>query len=40
MGNYYVPPLDRLVEKFESLPGIGHKSAQRLAYTVLDMSRE
>lgn len=23
MGNYYVPPLDRLVEKFESLPGIG-----------------
>lgn len=40
MGNYYVPPLDRLVEKFESLPGIGHKSAQRLAYTVLDMSWE
>lgn len=40
MGNYYVPPLDRLVEKFESLPGIGHKSAKRLAYTVLDMSRE
>ena len=40
MGNYYVPPLDRLVEKCESLPGIGHKSAQRLAYTVLDMSRE
>ena len=40
MGSYYVPPLDRLVEKFESLPGIGHKSAQRLAYTVLDMSRE
>ena len=40
MGNYYVPPLDRLVEKFESLPGIGHKSAQRLAYTVLDVSRE
>ena len=40
MGNYYVPPLDRLVEKFESLPGIGHKSAQRLAYTMLDMSRE
>ena len=40
MGNYYVPPLDRLVEKLESLPGIWQKSAQRLDYTVLDMSRE
>ena len=38
MGNYYVPPLDRLAEQFESLPGIGHKSAQRLAYHVLDMT--
>lgn len=38
MGSYHVPPLERLVEKFESLPGIGHKSAQRLAYTVLGMT--
>ncbi len=28
------------MEKFESLPGIGHKTAQRLAYHVLDMPRE
>ena len=28
------------MEKFESLPGIGHKNAQRLAYHVLDMTRE
>ena len=28
------------MEKFESLPGIGHKSAQRRAYHVLGMSRE
>ncbi len=38
MAGYHVPPLEVLVEKFESLPGIGHKSAQRLAYHVLDMS--
>ena len=40
MARYHVPPLEALVEKFESLPGIGHKNAQRLAYHVLDMSRE
>ena len=40
MAGYHVPPLEALVEKFESLPGIGHKSAQRLAYHVLGMSRE
>ena len=40
MAGYHVPPLEELVEKFESLPGIGHKSAQRLAYHVLDMSQE
>ena len=28
------------MEKFESLPGIGHKTAQRLAYFVLDMPQE
>lgn len=40
MGAYHVAPLENLVEKFESLPGIGHKSAQRLAYHVLGMTRE
>ncbi len=39
-GGYHVPPLEALVEKFESLPGIGHKNAQRLAYHVLDMTKE
>lgn len=28
------------MEKFESLPGIGHKSAQRLAYYVLGMTKQ
>ncbi len=27
------------MEKFESLPGIGHKSAQRIAYHILDLSK-
>ena len=40
MAQYHVPPLEVLVEKFESLPGIGHKSAQRLAYHVLGMTQE
>lgn len=40
MGTYYVASLDGLIEKFESLPGIGHKSAQRLAYYVLDMTKD
>ncbi len=37
---YQVAPLARLVEKFEQLPGIGKKSAQRLAFHVLNMSKE
>ena len=40
MAGSHVPPLESLVEKFESLPGIGHKTAQRLAYFVLDMPKE
>jgi recombination protein RecR len=32
---YRVAPLERLVEQFEQLPGIGRKTAQRLAYHVL-----
>ena len=39
MAGYHVPPLEGLVEKFESLPGIGHKSAQRLASHILDLSK-
>lgn len=40
MAGYHVPPLERLIDKFESLPGIGHKSAQRIAYHVLNMNKE
>ncbi len=37
---YLVTPLAKLVEQFEKLPGIGRKTAQRLAFFVLAMSKE
>ena len=40
MAGYHVPPLESLVDQFEALPGIGHKTAQRLAYFVLGMPAE
>lgn len=39
MGNY-IAPLERLIEKFQSLPSIGRKSAVRLAYHILEMDNE
>ena len=38
--NHYAPPLEKLIEQFEKLPGVGHKSAQRLAFFVLSMGKE
>lgn len=35
-----VLPLNRLIEQFSRMPGIGHKSAQRLAFHVLSMTDE
>lgn len=40
MAGYNVASLARLVEQFERMPGIGHKSAQRLAFYVLNMKKE
>ena len=40
MGRYSVVTLSKLVEQFERMPGIGHKSAQRLAFHVLNMSKQ
>ena len=37
---YHVIPLNRLIEQFERLPGIGRKTAQRLAFHVLSMPKE
>ncbi len=35
---YFPAPLEKLVEQFASLPGIGGKSAQRLAFHILNLS--
>ncbi len=40
MNKYYLPSLENLTEHFESLPGVGKKSAQKLAYSVLKMPSE
>lgn len=37
---YNVLPLTKLIEHFERLPGVGRKSAQRLAFHVLNMPVE
>lgn len=37
---YFVPPLEVLTEQFAKLPGIGKKSAARLAYHILNSSDE
>ncbi len=39
MARYNVAPLENLVDQFEKMPGIGHKTAQRLAYYVLNLSK-
>lgn len=38
--SYNIAPLEKLIEQFESLPGIGRKTAQRLAFHVLNMPKE
>ena len=40
MTNYYGNPMTRLIEELASLPGIGGKSAQRLAFHIIHMPRE
>ena len=37
---YQAAPLSKLIEQFERLPGIGHKTAQRLAFHVLNLPDE
>lgn len=38
--DYFAPPVERLIEAFARLPGIGQKTAQRLAFHVLDLPDE
>ena len=37
---FFAPPVERLIEEFAKLPGIGQKTAQRLAFHVLNGSKE
>lgn len=36
----YTAPIAKLIEEFAKLPGIGRKTAQRLAFCILDMENE
>jgi recombination protein RecR len=38
--NYYGNPITRLIEELAALPGIGGKSAQRLAFHIIHMPRD
>ncbi|MCI9016223.1 MAG: recombination protein RecR [Clostridia bacterium] len=38
--SYYSPSIEKLVEAFEKLPSIGHKTAVRLAFHMLDATKE
>ena len=36
----YIPPIQRLIEEFRKLPGVGAKTAARYAFAVLNFSEE
>ena len=36
----FIPPLEILIEHFQHLPGIGRKTAQRLAFSIVDSNEE
>ncbi len=38
--SYYSPSIEKLIEAFEKLPSIGHKTATRLAFHMLNASNE
>lgn len=40
MSKYIIPSFQNLVEKFQSLPGVGQKTAQRFSYFIIDLSKK
>lgn len=36
----YIESLEKLINSFRSLPGVGYKTAQRYAYSILNMNNE
>ena len=37
---FFAPPVERLIEEFAKLPGIGQKTAQRLAFYIMNQPKE
>lgn len=40
MASYNLATLSKLIDQFERMPGIGHKTAQRMAYYVLGLTKQ
>ncbi|MGI6706718.1 MAG: recombination mediator RecR [Clostridia bacterium] len=38
--NYYIEPIARLINELSRLPGVGNKTAQRLAFYIINMPKE
>ena len=38
--NYFAPSVETLIDEFSKLPGIGRKTAQRLAFHILNLPKE
>ena len=38
--SYYSPSIEKLIESFEKLPSIGHKTATRLAFHMLNLNED
>ena len=38
--DYYSSQISKLIEELSRLPGIGHKSAQRLAFHIINMPED
>ena len=36
----FIEPVEKLIEQFRCLPGVGYKSAVRMAFAVIDMDKE
>ena len=39
MADFNAQPLERLINNFQKLPGVGRKGATRMAYQVLSMDK-
>lgn len=40
MSGNYILPIEKLINCFQKLPGVGYKTAQRYAYSIINMEKE